>query len=433
MTIYRGPGGGGNATSDAEITALTALTNQALDYSEAAAIEADAAANSAASASTSAASAAASAASVASSSSAAATSATNAAASAASAATSASTATTQAGIATTQASSATTSATSASTSATSAATSYTNTVAIYGSTVDVSNAVTASQTAATSASSSASSASTSASNAATSATNAASSATSASTSATNAASSATSAQSAQTAAETARDQTLASFDSFDDRYLGAKTADPTLDNDGNALIAGALYFSSTAETMKVYTGSSWVAAYVSGTEFLARSGGTMTGAIVFAGGQTFPGTGDVTLTGTQTLTNKTIAYASNTLTGVAGVTATQTLTNKTITNIVLDGSVTEDVYVLAGTVIDAANGTIQTKTLSANTTFTESLVAGQSVTLMIDDGTAYTVTWPTMTWKTDLGAAPTLNTTGYTVVVLWKVNSTLYGARVGNA
>ena len=144
-------------------------------------------------------------------------------------------------------------------------------------------------------------------------------------------------------------------------------------------------------------------------------------------------TGDVTLTGTQTLTNKTIAYADNTLTGVAGVTATQTLTNKTITNIVLDGSVTEDVYVLAGTVIDAANGTIQTKTLSANTTFTESLVAGQSVTLMIDDGTAYTVTWPTMTWKTDLGAAPTLNTTGYTVVVLWKVNSTLYGARVGNA
>jgi hypothetical protein len=42
--------------------------------------------------------------------------------------------------------------------------------------------------------------------------------------------------------------------------------------------------------------------------------------------------GDVTLTGTQTLTNKTIAYSSNTLTDVVGVTATQTLTNKTLTS-----------------------------------------------------------------------------------------------------
>ena len=73
------------------------------------------------------------------------------------------------------------------------------------------------------------------------------------------------AQSAQTAAETARDQTLAAYDSFDDRYLGTKASDPTLDNDGNALVAGALYFNSTSGTMKLYTGSAWVAAYVSGT------------------------------------------------------------------------------------------------------------------------------------------------------------------------
>jgi len=45
---------------------------------------------------------------------------------------------------------------------------------------------------------------------------------------------------------------------------------------------------------------------------------------------TGPGSGDVTLNGTQTLTNKTIAFGSNTLTDVAGTTATQTLTNKTI-------------------------------------------------------------------------------------------------------
>jgi hypothetical protein len=50
----------------------------------------------------------------------------------------------------------------------------------------------------------------------------------------------------------------ASFDSFDDRYLGAKSADPTLDNDGNALLTGALYFNTTSDKVKVYTGSSWV-------------------------------------------------------------------------------------------------------------------------------------------------------------------------------
>ncbi len=96
-------------------------------------------------------------------------------------------------------------------------------------------------------------------------------ATAAATSASNASTSASSAASAQTAAEAARDQTLASFDSFDDRYLGAKTSDPTLDNDGNALVAGALYFNSVSGIMKVYTGSVWVAAYVSGTDFLAKA------------------------------------------------------------------------------------------------------------------------------------------------------------------
>jgi hypothetical protein len=93
----------------------------------------------------------------------------------------------------------------------------------------------------------------------------------ASTSAGNASTSATAAQSAQSAAESARDATLASFDSFDDRYLGSKTSNPTLDNDGNALLAGALYFNSVAAEMRVYTGSAWVAAYVSGTGFLAAS------------------------------------------------------------------------------------------------------------------------------------------------------------------
>jgi hypothetical protein len=65
------------------------------------------------------------------------------------------------------------------------------------------------------------------------------------------------------ASEAAKDAALAALDSFDDRYLGSKASDPTLDNDGNALVAGALYFNTTDNVMKVYTGSAWVAAYAS--------------------------------------------------------------------------------------------------------------------------------------------------------------------------
>ena len=82
-----------------------------------------------------------------------------------------------------------------------------------------------------------------------------------------------SANAAVTAAENARDVTLAAYDNFDDRYLGVFTtaAEPVVDNDGNALLAGSLYFNSTDGAMKVYTGSLWVAAYVSGAGFLASA------------------------------------------------------------------------------------------------------------------------------------------------------------------
>jgi hypothetical protein len=81
----------------------------------------------------------------------------------------------------------------------------------------------------------------------------------------------TNAETAQSAAESARDATLAAYDSFDDRYLGAKSSAPTLDNDGNALVGGALYFDTVSQGMKVYTGSVWVDAYVPGSTYLAKA------------------------------------------------------------------------------------------------------------------------------------------------------------------
>ena len=106
------------------------------------------------------------------------------------------------------------------------------------------------------------------------------------------------------------------------------------------------------------------------------------------------------------------------------------------TGLKLNKEVTENVTALSGTsdVLEPQEGTIRTHTLSGNTTYTESFLGGQSMTLMIDDGAGYTVTWPTMTWVNNGGSAPTLATSGYTVIVLWKAltGGTLYGALVGD-
>lgn len=124
---------------------------------------------------------------------------------------------------------------------------------------------------------------------------------------------------------------------------------------------------------------------------------------------------------------------------VVGTTDAQTLINKTLTDPAIVGAILESVYTItdgASVDIDPGNGTIQLWTLGASRTPTATnFAAGESVTLMIDDGTARTITWTTIgvTWKTDGGSAPALNTTGYTVIVLWKVGTTIYGARVGDA
>jgi len=60
------------------------------------------------------------------------------------------------------------------------------------------------------------------------------------------------AQQAQAAAEAAQAAAEARLDDFDDRYLGAKTSDPTVDNDGDPLIDGALYYNTTDVITRVY-------------------------------------------------------------------------------------------------------------------------------------------------------------------------------------
>jgi hypothetical protein len=121
---------------------------------------------------------------------------------------------------------------------------------------------------------------------------------------------------------------------------------------------------------------------------------------------------------------------------------TQTLTNKTLTDPAIVGTIAEDVYTItdgAAFEIDPGNGSIQLITLGAGRTPKgTNFAAGESVTLMVLDGSAYALTWTDTTFGTSGvvwvgGSAPTLDTTKYTVIVLWKVGSQVYGALVGAA
>ena len=117
--------------------------------------------------------------------------------------------------------------------------------------VSAATSATNSATSATASASSATAAASSASSASTQASNASTSASTASTQATNAANSAT-------AAATSAAEAAASADAFDDTYLGAKSSDPSVDNDGDALTAGDLYFNTTTNRLRVYNGSAWI-------------------------------------------------------------------------------------------------------------------------------------------------------------------------------
>jgi len=212
MAIYRGIGGAGDSTTDATVTAVT---QQAV----------------------------------------------NAAASATSAASSASTATTKAAAASASASSASTSATNAASSASAASTSATNALASQVAAAASETAAGASETAAAASESAA----------ATSASNAASSASSASSSASAASSSATAAQNAQTAAEAAQVAAELALDSFDDVYLGSKASEPTLDNDGDPLVSGALYYDTVIGSLRIFKSSAWFSLTDSGSGLLLAS------------------------------------------------------------------------------------------------------------------------------------------------------------------
>ena len=139
--------------------------------------------------------------------------------------------------------------------------------------------------------------------------------------------------------------------------------------------------------------------------------------------------GSAKLATTSTGVDITGTCAATTLSGSLTA-STGTFTGEAI----FQKEITETVFAItdaSSVALDPINGMIQTWTLGANRTATDSLTTGQSMLLIITASSSnYTLTWPTMTWVG--GSAPTLGGATPTAIELFKVGSTLYGATVGD-
>jgi len=283
--------------------------------------------------------------------------------------TKANTATTQANTATTKASTATTKASEAASSATASANSAT---AGANSASAGSTSATNSANSATAAASSASTASTKASEATTNgaaqvtlataqvtlataqsaisttkAGQAASSATASANSATASANSATAGANSATAAASSATNAAASFDSFDDRYLGAKGSVPATDNDSNSLIVGALYFNTSSQVMSVWNGSAWAV--------IAPSAANQANVDIVAGNIVYSeDLGSITAAVTTATGNSidTVGGAIANVNTVAGAVANVNTVGAGIANVNTVGSGIANVNTVAGSIAD---------------------------------------------------------------------------------
>lgn len=131
-----------------------------------------------------------------------------------------------------------------------------------------------------------------------------------------------------------------------------------------------------------------------------------------------------------TVTTAEINY--NDITTLGTSQASKTVTADANGDVKFANAIVETVFNLTGTALDPNNGTVQTKTISGNTTFTDSLSSGESMSLHLTSASSHTITWPTITWVSGTGNnAPTL--TAADTVVLFKISSTLYGVWIGSS
>jgi hypothetical protein len=195
------------------------------------------------------------------------------------------------------------------------------------------------------------------------------------------------------AAQAAQAATEAVYDSFDDRYLGAKATAPTLDNDGNALLTGAIYWNSTSNAMYVWTGSAWGSISSTADIFRYRftaSGGETSISGVDGNGLTLsylPGKEQVYLNGV--LLVRTTDYTASTgssITSLAALTAGDILEVITFTAFSTPNTISSSVLTTKGDLIVA----------SAAGTAGRVGVGSNNQVLMADSTQSLGIKWATM-------------------------------------
>jgi hypothetical protein len=212
--------------------------------------------------------------------------------------------------------------------------------------------------------------------------------------------SATAASDSAAAALVSENNAAASYDAFDDRYLGSKASDPAVDNDGDALLTGAIYWNTTDSALKIYDGASWnTAAFdTSGALVAANNLSELTDsdAAITNLGVTATATelnyvsGVTSAVQTQLGTKAPLASPTFTGTPTAPTAASGTNTTQVATTAFVNTVAGDSVAALtpAATVdIDLSSGTIFTLTPDQNTTFTLSnTTAVDSFTLTLTGG-----------------------------------------------
>ena len=225
----------------------------------------------------------------------------------------------------------------------------------------------------------------------------------------------------------------ASFDSFDDRYLGAKASNPSVDNDGGALLTGALYFNTTSSQMRVYTGSAWEVAYLPASAYVqGPASATSNNVALFDGttGKLIKDGGSLSayIQGPASATSNNVALfdgttgkllkdgpSLSTYAPLASPTFTGTVTTATLDAL---GSVRSNITTVAASAVDCSLGNYFIKTASGALTWTATNVPATraySFILELTNGGTGAQTWFSgIKWPA--GTAPTLVASGVDVL-----------------